>query len=86
VAAGVVAHRLTLLLREVVQALQHLLDRLVGPLRAVERGVRVVDVRLVVQVVVDAHRLRVDVRLEGLVRVRQIRQFERHRLLLSSLP
>ena len=44
---------------------EDVLDRAVGPLGAVERLVRVVDVGLVVLVVVDLHRLRVDVRLEG---------------------
>ena len=60
---------------------QHVLDRLVGPLGALQRGVGLVDVRLVVLVVVDPHRLLVDVRLERVVVVRQIGDFVAHQLL-----
>jgi hypothetical protein len=44
---------------------------LVGPLSSLERLVGVVDVGLVVLVVVDTHRLLVDVGLERAVVVRQ---------------
>ena len=72
VPAAVVAHRPLLVLREAVEVLEHLLDRLVRPVGALERGVGLVHVGLVVLVVVDAHRLLVDVRLERGVVVREI--------------
>ena len=57
---------------------QDLLDGPVLPLGAGQRGVRLVDIGLVVLAVVDLHRRRVDVGLQRVVRVGQIRQFERH--------
>src|SRR4051794_9934039 len=84
VTAGVVANR-GLLVAERGEVLQHLLDRLVGPLRALERGVGLVHIGLVVLVVVDAHRLLVDVRLERAVVVREVRYLECHDSLLASL-
>ncbi len=54
-----------------VEVREHLFDRLVRPLRALERLVRVVDVRLVMLTVVNLHRLRVDVRLERCVVIGQ---------------
>ncbi len=44
----------------------------------VERSIQVVDVRLVVLAVVNLHRLRVDVRLQGREVVRQSRKRVRH--------
>src|SRR5688572_28735160 len=55
-----------------------LLDRPVVPLRAIQGGIDLVQVRLVVLVVVEPHRLLVDVRLEGVVRIRQRRQLVGH--------
>jgi hypothetical protein len=65
VATGVVADGALLVVGKGTQVLQDLVDVLVGPLRALERGVRLVDVGLVMLVVVDPHRLLVDVRLQG---------------------
>jgi hypothetical protein len=64
VAATVVADRFALVLGNAVEVAKDLLDRLVGPFRSFEGRVRLVDVGLVVLVVMDAHRLLVDVRLE----------------------
>ena len=82
VAAGVVADGALLVGGERVEVLEDLVDVLVGPLRAFERGVRLVDVGLVVLVVVDAHRLLVDVRLERVVVVGKVRYFVSHLLVL----
>src|SRR6266545_503888 len=84
VAADVVANGGADVLRNDLDARQDVLDRAAVPLGALERLVRVVDVSLVVLVVVDAHRLLVDVRLERVVRVGQIRNLERHSFLLFS--
>jgi hypothetical protein len=80
VAAGVVADRGLLVRGERLEVAQHVLDGAVRPLGPLERLVRVVHVRLVVLAVVDLHRARVDVRLEGVVRVRQVGQCESHLL------
>jgi len=78
-AARVVPDSRLLLLGQGVEAgREHGLDRPVGPFGPGQRRVRVVDVRLVVEVVVDLHRLRVYVRLERVVGVGEIGQFERH--------
>ena len=77
-AAGVVADGGADVLRQDLELGEHVLDGAVGPLGAVERLVRVVDVGLVVLVVVDLHRPRVDVRLQRGVVVRQCGQLERH--------
>ena len=84
-AAGVVPHRPALVLGQLVEVAEDVLHGLVGPLGAVERLVGVVDVRLVMLVVVDLHRLLVDVRLESVVLVRKRRNLEGHRALLSRL-
>ena len=76
--AGVVAYRRPLVLRELLEVREHLLDGRVGRVGALERLVRVVDVGLVVLVVVDLHRLRVDVRLERVERVREVGNAVRH--------
>src|SRR5512132_2826277 len=79
---GVVAHGALLVCGKGGQVAQDVLDGPVGPLRALEGLVRIVLVRLVVLVVVDPHRLGVDVRLERLVRVGQVGNGVRHRSLL----
>ena len=71
VTAAVVARHGPLVFGNLVEVLDHLLDRTVGPLCPLHRLVEVVDVRLVVLPVVDAHRLLVDRRLERVVVVRQ---------------
>src|SRR3954470_16562291 len=81
-AADVVPDGGALVLRNELEVREDRLDGAVRPLTALERLVRVVDVRLVVLVVVDAHRLLVDVRLERVVVVRQRRDLESHRSLL----
>src|SRR4051812_38106886 len=78
VAAGVVAHGGLLVVGQGLEVGEHVLDGLVGQRRALERSVRVVHVRLVVLVVVDAHRLLVDVRLERAVVIGKRRDLERH--------
>ena len=82
VAAGVVADRALLVVGEAGEVAQDLLDVAIGPLRALERGVRFVDVGLVVLVVVDAHRRLVDVGLEGVVGVGKVGNGESHLELL----
>jgi hypothetical protein len=81
--AGVVADRRALVLGNLRQAREHVLDRPVGPVRSFEGRVGLVHVGLVVLVVVEAHRLLVDVRLERRVVVGQVRNLVRHRSLLS---
>jgi hypothetical protein len=83
VTAGVVPDRCPDLLRHRLDVGEDGLDRVVRPRRAFERLVRIVDVGLVVLVVMEAHRLLVDVRLERRVVVGQRRDFERHLSLLS---
>ena len=69
---------------ELVEVLEYLVDVLVRPFGAFQRGVRLVDVGLVVLVVVDAHRLLVDVRLERVVVVGKVGDLERHLASLGS--
>jgi hypothetical protein len=78
VAAAVVADRGALLLGDLGEVRDDLLDRLVGEVGALERGVRLVHIRLVVLVVVDLHRLRVDVGLERRLLVWQGRDLVGH--------
>jgi hypothetical protein len=78
VAAAVVADRLLLVGRERVEVLENVLDRLAVPLGALERAVGLVDVRLVVLVVMHAHRRLVDVRLERFVGVGERGDLESH--------
>jgi hypothetical protein len=84
VAAAVVAERALLVGRQRVERPQDLLDRLALVPGALEGGVGLVDVRLVVLVVVHAHRRLVDVRLQGVVVVRQGGDLVGHRFLLWS--
>ena len=77
-AAAVVADGGLLVGGEDLEIREHRFDRTVHPLRAVERGVEVRHVRSVVLVVVDLHRLGVDVRLECVERIRQVGQLVRH--------
>jgi hypothetical protein len=76
VAAEVVAHGRLLVLRQDLEGGEDVVRGAVLPLGARERVVRVRDVGLVVFVVVEPHRFLVDVRLERVVRVRQIRKFK----------
>ena len=77
--AGVVPDGGLLVLRQDVDpGREHRFDRPVGPLGAGQGGVRIVDICLVMRVVVDLHRLRIDVRFESVVRVWKIGQFEGH--------
>src|SRR5205823_7739019 len=78
VPAAVVAHGGPLVLGQRVEVRDHLLDWPVGPVGAFERRVQVGDVGLVVFVVVDLHRLRVDRRLQRLVRVGERGQLVGH--------
>ena len=66
-AAAVVADGRALVVGDLRQVGDDVLDRLVRPVGALERGVYLVHVGLVVLVVVDAHRRLVDVRLERVV-------------------
>ena len=84
VAAGVVADGGADVVGQDLDRGEDVLDRAVGPLGAVERLVRIVDVGLVVLAVVDLHRTRVDVRLERVVGVGQVWKLERHLVLSSS--
>ena len=79
-ATRVVADGGPLLLGEQIELDEDLLHRLVRPLGSREGGVRVVDVRLVVLVVVEPHCLLVDRRLERSVAVRERRDLESHSL------
>ena len=81
-AAGVVPDRGALVLGQLVENRQYVLDRGVVLRSPLQGRVRLVHVRLVVLVVVQAHRLLVDVRLERRVVVRQRRNFECHLSLL----
>ena len=76
--ATVVAHDAALVLRDLLEVADDVLDGLVGPLGALERAIDAVHVRLVVLVVMNPHRLLVDVRLEGRVVVGQRRNGVRH--------
>src|SRR5581483_9859531 len=69
-----------------LEVAEDLFHRLVRPLGPVERRVRVVDVRLVVEIVVDPHRLRIDVRLECVVCVRKFWKLEGHASTICSSP
>jgi hypothetical protein len=86
VSAGVVADGRLDVLGKGVEHREHLLDRAVRVVGAGEGFVRVVDVRLVVLVVVEAHRLLVDRRRQRPVAVGEGWNLERHAALLSSLP
>jgi hypothetical protein len=76
--AGVVADCGLLVLGEGLEVREDGFDVMVGKRRAGECGIRVVDVGLVMQVVMDPHRLRVDMGLERVVRIGKVRKFERH--------
>src|SRR5213082_3690640 len=85
-AAAVVAYGRADVLGDGVDPAQQILQRLLVPLGVfVERGVQVVDVRLVMFPVVDLHRLGVDVVFERPEIVRQWLQGMRHGPLLGGL-
>ena len=77
-AAGVVPDDGPYVLRELVKDRQDVLNRAVVVLGSLERRVRLVHVGLMVLVVVQVHRLLVDVRLERVVAVRQRRDLIGH--------
>ena len=77
-ATGVVADRALLVSGQLVQLRQQLFDRRVLPLRAGQRRVGVVDVGLVMAVVMDLHRGRVDVGLERVERIGESGKLEGH--------
>ncbi|MCY1553838.1 hypothetical protein D9M68_903640 [compost metagenome] len=64
--------------RKAVQSPQQVLDRQFGERAALQRRVQVVHVGLVVLAVVDLHGQRIDMRFQGGVAVRQLRQCMRH--------
>ena len=59
--------------RHFVQIGDQLLDRLISQIGAFERLVQIVDIRLVMLVVMDFHRLGIDVGLQRIERIRQLR-------------
>src|SRR5882672_271434 len=79
VPAGVVPDRGPDVLGHLVDAPEQVLDRPRPPLRVLlERGIGIVHVSRVVLVVMDLHGLGVDVRLEGIERVRKRRNYKWH--------
>ncbi len=79
-AAAVVPYGAANRLGDAAQVADQILDRLAGEIgMPLERAVELGDVGRVVLVVVDPHRLLVDVRLERVVVVRQRGQFVGHR-------
>src|SRR5437588_5755970 len=80
--AAVVADGVSLVLRDLLEVVKHVFDRLVGPFGALERAVDIVYVRLVVLAVMKLHRLLVDVRLERVVVVGERWKFVGHSPLL----
>src|SRR5207248_5151413 len=79
VAAGVVADRRPDVLRDVVDPPEQVFDRFPAQLGVLlDRGVGVRHIGGVVLVVVDLHRLRVDVWLERIERIRKLGNFECH--------
>src|SRR5687768_17965941 len=85
-AAAVVANGTALVVRKLGEARDDLLHRLVGPLGALESGVRLVDVRLMVLVVMDPHGRLIDVWLEGGVVVGEGRYLVGHLGSFRSVP
>ena len=78
VAAAVVAHGALLVLGQRVQVGEDVLDGAVAHAGALQGGVELVGVALVVLGVVDLHRARVDVRLERVVGVGEVGKVEGH--------
>ena len=77
VPAAVVAHQGADVVRQRIEVGEDLVQRLCGPVAALRRrGVEVVDVGRMVAVVMDLHRLGVDVRLVLVCRVGQGIEFE----------
>jgi len=77
-ATAIVAHRGSYGIGHLVEMCNQLLDRLARHLRmARNRVVQVVHVSLMVLVVMQMHRLRIEVRFERVISIRQVRQFER---------
>jgi len=79
VPAGVVAQHVAHVLGHRADSAEKVLDRLLGQLRMLlQRAVGVVDVRLVVLVVMDLHRLGVDVRLQRIEAIGKRRKLISH--------
>jgi len=78
VAAAVVADGGRLVRRNLADVLHQVFNVHVGELGAFDGVVQVGDVGVVMLAVVDLHRLRVDMRLQRILRIRQIRQLESH--------
>ncbi|MNN31126.1 hypothetical protein D3C81_1448010 [compost metagenome] len=74
VPATMVGHRATQVFRQLLDRAEQFFHRPFSPLGAFDGGVKAVDVGLVVLGVMDFHGLRVDVRLQRSVGVRQCRQ------------
>ncbi|MND87185.1 hypothetical protein D3C80_791800 [compost metagenome] len=78
VAAALVDHRRPQFFRQLLNGGHQLLHGPLGILGAFNSHVQVIDVGLVMLGVVDLHGLRIDVRLQGIVGVRQGRQGKSH--------
>ncbi len=82
-AAAIVAYRAADVFGNSVQTLQQLVQRLGLQIRmAIQRFIQIGDVRSMMFVMVNLHRLGVDVWLESVKRVRQRRHVECHGFLL----
>ncbi|KAG0763484.1 hypothetical protein G6F22_018417 [Rhizopus arrhizus] len=79
VATAIVAHRAALRFGHRIKVGDERLDRLRGDAGLLEGGIEVVDVGLVVLAVVDLHRARIEVRLEGIIGVGERGKRVRHR-------
>ena len=78
VPATLIDHRRAEFFRQLLNAGDQFFHRPFGVLGAFDGGIEVVDVGLVVLGVVDLHGLRIDVRFQGIVGVRQGRQGKSH--------
>ncbi|MNN54765.1 hypothetical protein D3C81_1695990 [compost metagenome] len=76
--ATLVDHRCAQLFRQLLDTGHQALHWPLGKLGALHCGIEVVDVSLVVLGVVDLHGLRIDMRFQGIVGVRQGRQGKSH--------
>ncbi|MNG19923.1 hypothetical protein D3C84_1041340 [compost metagenome] len=78
VAAALIDHRCAKLFRQLLNGRHQLLHGPIGILGALDGRVEVVDVSLVMLGVVNLHGLRIDMRFQGVVGVRQGRQGKSH--------
>src|SRR4051812_46332703 len=74
VTAAVVANGHADVLRNLLDVSAQILDALLGNTLSIERRIQVGHVRIVMLVVMDLHRLGIDVRFQGVVRIWQRRQ------------